>query len=187
MKRELRDIIYSDLYRYTGNTKLSIFLKNYIFNPPFRFICIFRKTNYYKNKNKFLFLYNKNLLRICRNKFGFQIPYTTNIDKGFCIEHFGRTIINPNAVIGKNVNISTGVTIGRTTRGKLEGSPTIGDEVWIGTNSVIVGNISIGNNVLIAPNSYVNRDIPSNSIVIGNPCKIIPNNQATYNYICNKI
>ena len=63
----------------------------------------------------------------------------------------------------------------------------IGDNVWIGANAVIVGKINIGNNVLIAPLSYVNFDIPSNSIVIGNPAKIIPRENATEGYIENAI
>lgn len=70
---------------------------------------------------------------------------------------------------------------------KLEKELVIGDEVWIGVNATIVGNIKIGNNVLIAPNSYVNCDIPSNSIVLGNPCIIKPNEHATIDYINRKI
>ena len=63
----------------------------------------------------------------------------------------------------------------------------IEDDVWIGANAVIVGKINIGSNVLIAPLSYVNIDIPSNSIVMGNPAKIIPRENATEGYIENAI
>ncbi|WP_138272484.1 LbetaH domain-containing protein [Parabacteroides merdae] len=48
----------------------------------------------------------------------------------------------------------------------------LGNSVWIGPNAVIVEKINIGDNVLIAANSYVNFDVPSNSIVIGNPGRI---------------
>lgn len=65
--------------------------------------------------------------------------------------------------------------------------PILGDNVWIGVNSRIVGNIKIGNNVLIAPNSFVNIDVPNNSIVLGNPCRIIFKEKATKNYINNKV
>ena len=92
-----------------------------------------------------------------------------------------------NAVIGKNVNVGTGVTIGMENRGKRKGAPVIGDNCWIGTNAVIVGNIKIGNDVLIAPLTYVNFDIPDHSIVIGNPVKIIPRNDATADYVCNRV
>ena len=95
--------------------------------------------------------------------------------------------INPNSIIGKNVNIHKGVTIGMENRGERKGSPIIGDEVWIGVNSTLVGKITIGNNVLIAPNSFVNKDIPSNSVVFGNPCIVKPNVTATEGYINNKV
>ena len=57
----------------------------------------------------------------------------------------------------------------------------------IGSNAVIVGNVRIGNDVLIAPLSYVNFDVPDHSIVIGNPAKIISKEEATKEYINNKI
>lgn len=50
--------------------------------------------------------------------------------------------------------------------------PTIGDEVWIGVNTTIVGKVTIGDDVLIAPNAFANCDIPSHSVVFGNPCII---------------
>lgn len=106
---------------------------------------------------------------------------------GFYIGHFGTIIINSKAVLGKNINITSGVVIAQTNRGNKQGVPTIGDEVWIGANSVIVGKIKIGNNVLIAPNSYINFDIPDNSIVIGNPTKIKQNFKATEGYVHNKL
>lgn len=102
--------------------------------------------------------------------------------------YFGHSItINPHTVIGKNVNIHKGVTIGQENRGKRKGAPIIGNEVWIGVNSTIVGKITIGDDVLIAPNTYVNCDIPSHSIVFGNPCIIKPCDYATKDYICGKI
>lgn len=70
--------------------------------------------------------------------------------------------------------------------GVKKGVPTIGNDVWIGPNAVVVGGITIGDNVLIAANSFVNFDVPPDSIVIGNPGKIIPSKRATEGYICQK-
>lgn len=86
-------------------------------------------------------------------------------------------------MIGARCNIHKGVTIGQENRGKRKGTPKIGDEVWIGVNATIVGNINIGNDVLIAPNSYVNCDVPSHSVVLGNPCIIKHVENATEGYI----
>lgn len=59
--------------------------------------------------------------------------------------------------------------------------------MWIGINAVIVGKVNIGNDVLIAPNSYVNCDVPDHSIVFGNPCIIKYRDNATEGYVNRKI
>lgn len=127
------------------------------------------------------------VLRHYQIKYGFQIYPETKIGEGFYLGHWGSLVINPKVKIGKNCNIAQGVTIAQANRGKNEGVPEIGNEVWIGPNAVIVGNITIGSNVLIAPNAYVNFDVPSDSIVIGNPAHITPKENATQGYINNKI
>lgn len=106
--------------------------------------------------------------------------------KRFYLGHAYNITINAAAKIGKNCNIHKGVVIGQTNRGKNKGVPTIGNEVWIGINAAIVGNITIGDDVLIAPNSFVNVDVPSHSVVYGNPCTIHPRPHATEGYINRK-
>lgn len=127
-------------------------------------------------------IYRIKLNRLSR-KYLFQIPYTTSIGYGFEIVHYGRVIIASQVAIGNHCNIFTGVTIGSTMRGQKKGIPTIGNNVWIGPNAVIVGKVSIGNNCMIAGNSFVNFDVPDNSIVLGNPGRVIPNEHATKGYI----
>jgi serine O-acetyltransferase len=115
-------------------------------------------------------------------KYGFQIPESTKIGRGFRIVHFGMIVIHPLTIIGENFNISQGVTIGNS-QGKSSGTPIIGDNVCIQPNAVVVGGIKIGNNVLIAPNAFVNFDVPDNAIVIGNPGKIILKENPTAKFI----
>ena len=109
-----------------------------------------------------------------------------NIGPGLYLGHAYCITINPDAVIGANCNIHKGVTIGQENRGKRKGTPTIGDCVWIGVNATIVGKITVGDDVLIAPNSFINCDVPSHSIVYGNPCVIVSRENATEGYINNK-
>ena len=173
-----------DLYRYYGEKGESFFRK--LLRPTeLKYIALFRKAE----KCKFvpLKLYYTVKLKFMSYKTHIQIPARTKIDEGFYIGHTGRVIIHPDAKLGKNMNVGTGVTIGYENRGERKGAPTFDGECWIGTNSVIVGNIRIGEDVMIAPLTFVNFDVPAHSIVIGNPAKIIHKENATKDYICNKI
>ncbi|WP_233448399.1 serine O-acetyltransferase [[Clostridium] innocuum] len=95
----------------------------------------------------------------------------------------GRIVINGESKIGDQFMVTHGVTIGRDIRGKRKGVPTIGNRVAIRANSTVVGNIKIGDDVLIAPNTFVNFDVPSNSIVIGNPAEIIFRDNASEGHV----
>lgn len=170
--------VKADLFRYGGLESLTKGLKE----PGFRYMYFFRKANKYKT-TLLLGTFLKLIMRRLGYKYGFQIPITTTIGKGFYIGHFGTIVINGAATIGENCNIAHNVTIGQANRGKSKGVPTIGNKVWMGTGSVIVGKITVGNNVLIAPNSFVNADVPDNSLVIGNPAKIIEKEDPTKDYI----
>lgn len=119
--------------------------------------------------------------------YGLEIPGKATIGEGFYTGHAYGITVNPDAVIGRNCNIHKGVTIGQENRGKRKGAPVLGDCVWLGVNSTVVGAVTIGDDVLIAPNSYVNCDVPSHSIVIGNPCRIIPRDNATEGYVNKRV
>ena len=178
------NVFSKDLYRYYGDKGESLPQK--LLRPPeLKYIALFRKANGCKLKP--LKLYYTIKLKRMSHKTHIQIPARTQIDEGFYIGHSGRVIINPEAKIGKNVNVSTGVVIGYENRGKRKGAPTIEGNCWIGANSVIVGNVTIGEDVLIAPLTFVNFDVPPHSVVIGNPAKIISKENATEDYICNKV
>ncbi len=173
-----------DLYRYYGEGGEPFWKK--VFRPlEIKYLNVLRKAN----ACRFLPLklwYQLRLLQLS-NRTKIQIPARTSIGEGFYIGHLGRVIIHPDARLGKNINIGTGVTIGIENRGERKGVPQISDRCWIGTNAVIVGNVKIGSDVLIAPLTYVNFDVPDHSIVIGNPGRIIPKEHATKDYICNCI
>lgn len=173
-----------DLYRYYGKNGGAL-VKRILRPPELKYIALMRKTQNCSFP-PLQYFYRLRLRRMsCKT--GIQIPWRTEIGEGFYIGHSGRIIINARAVIGKNVNVATGVTIGQENRGKRKGTPTIGDNCWIGTNAVIVGNITVGTDCLIAPLSFVNFDVPDHSLVIGNPAKVIRMENATEHYINNTI
>lgn len=183
---EKYSILQKDFFRESGRWLSTVEIWKKCFNPNLHFIYIFRKSQQYL-KTPLLNVFWKLVLRHYQIKYGFQIYPETEIGEGFYLGHWGSLVINPKAKIGKNCNIAQGVTIGQQNRGSKAGFPVIGNGVWIGTNAVIVGGIAIGNNVLIAPNSYINFDVPEDSVVAGNPAKIYPNPQATEGYINNKV
>jgi serine O-acetyltransferase len=181
---KLQNIIQKDIFRYYGKIHLSF--KEKLFLPiGLRYVILFRKSN---SSNTILNYYFRIMLKFFSLITNIQIPHHVKIGSGFYIGHFGTIVVNSKVTIGSNVNISPGVVIGQTNRGAKIGTPVIGNQVWIGSNSVIVGNITIGNNVLIAPLSYVNFSIPDNSIVMGNPARVIKSSlNATNHYITNII
>lgn len=85
------------------------------------------------------------------------------------------TIINARQ-IGNNLSIRNNITIGNKNDSNLN-TPVIGNNVNIGANSVIIGAIKIGNNVTIGAGSVINKDVPDNAIVVGNPFRIIGYNK----------
>ena len=137
-------------------------------------------------KNKLLGLYYRARFARLKEKRGIELPASTRIGKGLYLGHAYNITVNANAQIGENCNLHKGVLIGQENRGPRKGVPTIGNSVWIGINAVVVGKVTIGDDVLIAPNSYVNCDVPSHSVVFGNPCVIKPKENATKNYIAYK-
>lgn len=164
--------IKQDLFRYIGKEADSILMqiRYVLFTPGFQYIYLLRKTQYAKYKITRYFY--AGLLKFCSFKFAIQIPPETKIGLGFRIVHWGHIVVNPGVIIGKNFNISQGCLIGNA-QGKKQGTPKIGDNVCMNANSIIVGGVTVGDNVLIAPGAFVNFDVPDNSIVIGNPGKII--------------
>ena len=137
--------------------------------------------------NKFMQLYHRFRLRCIRRHTHLEIPWNAKIGGGLYIGHPYNITINAGAVLGKNVNIHKGATIRQENRGSRKGTPVIGNCVWIGIHAVIVGNITIGDDVLIAPNAFVNCDVPSHSIVLGNPCIIKHRENATEGYINHRV
>ncbi len=168
---------FNETFRFGGNEMPASFRRQ----PEWRFIVAYRK--YQANRDNLIGVYYRRKLARIERETGIHIENNPNFGKGIIIGHYGRIIINGNAVFGEQIYITHGVTIGRNAAGKRQGTPVIGNRVRIGANATIVGNVHIGNDVMIAPNAFVNVDIPDHSVVIGNPCVIHYKENATKGYL----
>lgn len=180
-------MLKSDLYKYkkySGKSSLVLIITT----QGLWAIIVYRISNYiFKSKlpkflKKILLLISVFWQKWIEITTGISIPYSCSIGHSFYIGHFGGIIINSNAIIGNNCNISQGVTIGVSGRGNNRGVPIIGDNNYIGANATIAGKIIIGNNCLIGSNSLVVYSLEDNSTVVGVPAKII-NNYGSKGYI----
>ena len=158
-------------YKRWGNNRPSYYIRKLV-----KYFRLGKKSFFYKV-----------LFSIHKRKHQIEIPWNTEIGPGLFIDHPYAITINCFAKIGANCNLSKNVLIGQELRGSRKGSPVLGNNVYVGIGAAIVGKVTIGDDVLIAPNSFVNCDVPSHSVVFGNPCIIKHKDNATEGYIRHPI
>lgn len=162
-------------------SKLALDQKRYAAGNMPKFQKYFRLSH--EAKGKYIRRIYRRLYRKACEKKLIEVPLSVQIGEGLFINHPMCITINKDAVLGKNINLHKGITIGQENRGSRKGCPVISDNVWIGMNVTIVGKIRIGTDVLIAPNTFVNCDVPDHSVVFGNPCIIKHRDYATEGYL----
>jgi len=104
---------------------------------------------------------------------GISIPPACEIGDGVYIGHFGSIILSPQARIGHNCSLAQNVTIGSAPCAEGRGAPTIGNRVFIGAHSVIVGHITVGDDAVICAGSVVHKSVPARAVVMGNPARVV--------------
>ena len=108
-----------------------------------------------------------------KRKTGIEIHPGASIGKGLFIDHGIGVVIGETTIIGNNVTLFHGVTLGGTGKDKGKRHPTIEDNVFIGSGAKILGNITIGKNAKIGANSVVLKDVKKNTTVVGIPGQIV--------------
>lgn len=173
-----------DLYRINGTYSVGLLLGTFIKNPGFRYIVLYRLLHSTHNPiaRKLYGLYIGHIQR----KYGIQINASAQIGRGFAINHWGSIVVNGRAVIGNNVTICNGVTIGQTNRGERMGTPTILDGAYIGTGAKVIGRVTVGRNAAVGPNAVMTRDVPDNAVAVGIPARIVSYKGAK-EYVDNQI
>lgn len=119
-----------------------------------------------------LFFLARFLSQVARFVTGIEIHPGARIGKRFFIDHGMGVVIGETAIIGDDVLLYQGVTLGGTGLTKGKRHPTIGNNVVIGTGANVLGDITVGDNSYIGANAVVIKDVPANSTVVGVPGRI---------------
>lgn len=178
----LRSSIQADTFRLYGSKKTSKTFKGFFTKRHFRSIITLRLCQASKNWSFPIKLVSFPFFRILHkfsvNAASIDLPWETKIKPGFAITHGWGLVVAPGSSIGHNVTLFHGVTIGRRDKidkngSTLLGYPTLEDNVWVGPNAIIVGDVTIGEGSRIAAGAFVTSDVPPHSIVIGNPSSVV--------------
>lgn len=124
---------------------------------------------FYRKK---MFFIARLISQISRHFTGIEIHPGAVIGRGLFIDHGMGVVIGETAIVGDNVTMYHGVTLGGTGKEKGKRHPTVGDNVLIGCGAKVLGNIMIGENSRIGANSVVITNVPSNSTAVGIPAVI---------------
>ena len=144
-----------------------------------RYEITLRKYEYWYNKKNILSNLFKVYYKLKWHKLSVKlgIYISPNVcSKGLSIAHSPSVIINDKAIIGKNLRIHEGVTIGASAGGK---APIIGDNVFLGTGCKIIGDVKIASNCVVGAGSIVVKDVLEEGITVaGNPARKVSNNDS---------
>ncbi len=157
----------------TVKEKDPAFKKSYeIIIYPFFYTMLFYRISSKLYNNKIIFI-SKFISNFSRFLTGIEIHPAAKIGKNLFIDHGMGVVIGETCVIGDNVTLYQGVTLGGTGKNKGDRHPKVGDNVIIGCGAKVLGNIKIGNNAKIGANAVVLKEVPPNSTAVGIPAKII--------------
>lgn len=177
-----RQVIKADLYRLEGRSGVKALLRSIANDPGFAYL-FWMRTCRYTRRHRWLrwvaYPFARWAFKRCRFRYGISIPFDTEIGPGFFIGHFGGIVVNGRARIGRNCNISHGVTLGQTNRGPRQGCPVIGNRVYIGPGAKVIGAVTVGDGAAIGANAVVTRDVPPGAVVAGAPARVVSMNGST--------
>ena len=139
--------------------------------PGLHAFLFFKISNFFWKIN--LKLIARIFSNISRFLTGIEIHPAVKIGKNLFIDHGMGIVIGETTIIGSNVSIYQGVTLGGTKSVKKKRHPTIGDNVVIGSGAQIIGPVKVGNGSRIAANAVVVNDVPENATMVGVPAKAI--------------
>ena len=142
--------------------------------PSFKALIYYKIAHYFYNKKRYLIA--RYISEKAKRKTGIEIHPGATIGKGLFIDHGVGVVIGETAIIGDNVTMFHGVTLGGIGSETGKRHPTIGDDVFIGCGAKILGNINIGANVKVGANAVILKDVEANTTVVGIPGTVVKKN-----------
>jgi serine O-acetyltransferase len=174
--------VKTDVIRQEGYWKFRSLIRLIIWKRTFRPIFTMRLCQSFNRgsilKRKILGSMARIFHHFATARAAIDLPWRTKIGPGFRIDHGWGLVVSEGATIGANCTVFHGVTIGRkdmiTQNNKRVASyPIIEDEVWIGPHAMVIGRVRIARGSRIAPGTVVTSDVASQTIVGGNPMRVL--------------
>jgi serine O-acetyltransferase len=145
-----------------------------IFHPFFKTIIYYKISRFFYIHK--LYAISRIITNHTKKTTGIEIHPGAKIGKNLFIDHGLDVVIGETSIIGDNVTLFQGVTLGGTGKEKGKRHPTLKNNIVVGSGAKILGNITIGNNVKIGANAVVLESIPDNCTVVGIPGYIVKKN-----------
>jgi serine O-acetyltransferase len=169
----------ADLYRILGPASGPRTILRLLFNQGFAAVVCYRCGRWLIDHRPppglrqlcggLYFLYWK-LTETCT---GISIPPDCRIGPGLYIGHFGQIVLNADVVMGRNCNLSQGVTLGVAKRDGVIGSPRVGDCVYLAPGAKVIGPVHLADGTAVGANAVVTRDTEPDAVVVGIPARTI--------------
>ena len=179
-REEMREYYRADI-KMSGLAEKG--LLHHFVDRRYKFYKNLRRTEYYVNtfKGPLKLLAKLQYIKYRRLCYRYQWGIPINVfEKGLSIVHVGTIVVSSKAKIGKNCRIHVCVNIGNAVSHGVSGTPTIGDNVYIGPGAKVFGDIVIGDKTVIGANAVVNKSFPEGHCTIaGVPAKVITQNDSS--------
>ncbi len=169
---KLAAIVRSDLFRHRGRTGWQEFWRVVFTSSCFHVIVLLRVRDHFQGK-RVIGPVSALVFAWFSSRRAIEIPRSTEIGPGLILLHAGSFSVNKGTRIGRNCTVTNHASLGGVFRGKRIGSPTLGDNVYLGAYSCVFGRVNVGSNVLVTAQSVVTRDVADDSVVGGTPARVL--------------
>lgn len=181
-RADLKELVASNVWRCRGRHSFFEGIAAWFVDPAFRPVFTLRLIQALSAISSYwvkpILLFFRLWHRRTQWRCGVDLPWSLNLGRGFKLLHGWGGVINRDSMIGDNVTVMQGVTIG----GTRDGAPTIEDDVIVCANATVIGRITLGKGCVIGAGCVVTKDVAPNTTVVGNPQRSIQRKQPPKGY-----